>query len=181
MKGIQRAMRERDVPLDRSLVLFDKLDNSRWAITARSSCCASRPMSRRSSALTDAIAVGVLRAASELGLHVPHDLSVIGFDDILLASHVIPRLTTVAQPVEKIGRKPPNCCCGKFTTRRLAAGNGEAGNSPDHPRIDSAPAYRRLSVMLRRDRLNRDRRDAARKSSHPRSAQPTGYRWRSRA
>jgi DNA-binding LacI/PurR family transcriptional regulator len=55
-------------------------------------------------ALTDAIAVGVLRAASELGLQVPRDLSVIGFDDMALASHVTPRLTTIAQPVEKIGQ-----------------------------------------------------------------------------
>lgn len=55
-------------------------------------------------ALTDACAVGVLRAAYELGINVPHDLSVLGFDDIPLASHVIPRLTTIAQPPERIGR-----------------------------------------------------------------------------
>ncbi len=55
-------------------------------------------------ATTDAVAVGVLRAAYELNFNVPKDLSVLGFDDIPLASHVIPQLTTVAQSVEEIGR-----------------------------------------------------------------------------
>jgi LacI family transcriptional regulator, galactose operon repressor len=55
-------------------------------------------------ALTDACAMGVLRAAFELGLNVPRDLSVVGFDDIPLASHMIPRLTTLIQPTDKIGR-----------------------------------------------------------------------------
>ena len=54
-------------------------------------------------ALTDACAVGALRAVYELGLNVPRDLSVIGFDDIPLASHAIPRLTTLAQPPHQIG------------------------------------------------------------------------------
>ncbi len=54
-------------------------------------------------ALTDSMAVGVLHAAYELGLRVPDDLSVIGFDDIALASFLIPPLTTVAQPIYSIG------------------------------------------------------------------------------
>ncbi|MFM8322991.1 MAG: LacI family DNA-binding transcriptional regulator [Chloroflexota bacterium] len=43
----------------------------------------------------DMLAVGVLRAAADLHLSVPHDLAVCGFDDIGLASYVTPRLTTV--------------------------------------------------------------------------------------
>ncbi len=54
-------------------------------------------------ALTDSMAVGVLHAAYELGLRVPEDLSVIGFDDIPLASFLTPPLTTVAQPIYTIG------------------------------------------------------------------------------
>lgn len=54
-------------------------------------------------ALNDVIAVGVLHAASKLGLRVPDDLSVVGFDDIPLASYSIPELTTVAQPIYKMG------------------------------------------------------------------------------
>jgi len=54
-------------------------------------------------ALTDVLAVGALRAVSEIGLRVPQDISIIGFDDIALASYVVPPLTTVAQPIHSIG------------------------------------------------------------------------------
>lgn len=50
----------------------------------------------------DQMAVGALRAANDLGMRVPDQLSVVGFDDIDLASIVIPRLTTIAQPTDKL-------------------------------------------------------------------------------
>lgn len=46
----------------------------------------------------DLIAIGVLRAARDLGVRVPQNLQVTGFDDILFASYVTPALTSVAQP-----------------------------------------------------------------------------------
>jgi LacI family transcriptional regulator len=54
-------------------------------------------------ASSDQQAIGGLRAAADLGLAVPSDLSIVGFDDIPLANLVMPRLTTVGQPVAKIG------------------------------------------------------------------------------
>ncbi len=54
-------------------------------------------------AMSDAIAIGVLRAARELGLGVPDDLSVVGFDDIDIAQHTNPPLTTVHQPIRLKG------------------------------------------------------------------------------
>lgn len=55
-------------------------------------------------AFNDNMAVGVIRAARELGLEVPCDLSVAGFDDAELATIVAPNLTTVRQPLEEMGR-----------------------------------------------------------------------------
>ncbi|HZW03831.1 MAG TPA: LacI family DNA-binding transcriptional regulator [Anaerolineaceae bacterium] len=52
----------------------------------------------------DLMAIGVLRAAAELGLRVPADLSVIGFDDIELAEYTLPPLTTIAQPKQQVGQ-----------------------------------------------------------------------------
>ncbi|GCE08616.1 LacI family DNA-binding transcriptional regulator [Dictyobacter aurantiacus] len=54
-------------------------------------------------AFSDDMAVGVLHAALELGLSVPRDLSVVGFDDARFASFVTPALTTVHQPRYELG------------------------------------------------------------------------------
>ena len=53
---------------------------------------------------SDAIAYGVIQAAGELGIRVPEDLSVVGFDDNPLAIRIRPALTTVAQDVKAKGR-----------------------------------------------------------------------------
>lgn len=56
-------------------------------------------------ALGDIIAVGVLRAAYDLGLKVPDDLSVVGYDGISLCRYTTPRLATVCQDVKKLAVK----------------------------------------------------------------------------
>jgi LacI family transcriptional regulator len=54
-------------------------------------------------AFNDAIAVGAVRAACDLGLRVPEDLSIVGFDDIKYAAMMTPALTTVRQPLAEMG------------------------------------------------------------------------------
>jgi DNA-binding LacI/PurR family transcriptional regulator len=51
---------------------------------------------------TDHLATGVLHAAADLGLAVPRALSVVGFDDIPMASFTVPSLTTVHMPVDEM-------------------------------------------------------------------------------
>lgn len=55
-------------------------------------------------ASSDQQAIGALRAAADLGLSVPRDLSIVGFDDIPLSNLVSPRLTTVGQSVGELSR-----------------------------------------------------------------------------
>ncbi len=55
-------------------------------------------------ASNDNLAVGAMRAAFELGLHIPEDLSIVGFDDVVIAGEVFPPLTTVRQPLAELGR-----------------------------------------------------------------------------
>jgi DNA-binding LacI/PurR family transcriptional regulator len=55
-------------------------------------------------AATDVLAFGLLHRAFELGLDVPGELSVTGFDDIPLAAAAVPPLTTVAMPVAEMVR-----------------------------------------------------------------------------
>jgi DNA-binding LacI/PurR family transcriptional regulator len=51
---------------------------------------------------TDHLATGVLHAAADLGVDVPGSLSVVGFDDIPIASYTVPSLTTVHMPVNEM-------------------------------------------------------------------------------
>jgi LacI family transcriptional regulator len=55
-------------------------------------------------AASDKLALGVLRAAAVRGVRVPDELSVVGFDDIPMATYAIPSLTTVRQPIEHMAR-----------------------------------------------------------------------------
>ncbi len=52
---------------------------------------------------SDMMAVGALQAIQEAGLRIPHDISVIGFDDLPPAVNATPQLTTVRQPVQRTG------------------------------------------------------------------------------
>jgi DNA-binding LacI/PurR family transcriptional regulator len=56
-------------------------------------------------AFNDLVAVGVLRAARALGIDVPGELSVVGFDDVPLAALVEPALTTVRAPKREMGAR----------------------------------------------------------------------------
>jgi LacI family transcriptional regulator len=51
----------------------------------------------------DTAAIGAIRAIEDAGLNCPRDISVIGFDDIIVAEYFNPRLTTVRQPLHKMG------------------------------------------------------------------------------
>jgi DNA-binding LacI/PurR family transcriptional regulator len=54
-------------------------------------------------AYNDVSAIGSIRGFQDAGLRVPEDISVVGFDDIRIAVHNNPPLTTVRQPLEKMG------------------------------------------------------------------------------
>ncbi|BCW11753.1 LacI family transcriptional regulator [Arthrobacter sp. NtRootA4] len=53
----------------------------------------------------DLVAAGILEALEERGIRVPEDISVVGYDDVPVASELRPRLTTVRVPLEELGRE----------------------------------------------------------------------------
>jgi DNA-binding LacI/PurR family transcriptional regulator len=55
-------------------------------------------------AYNDISAIGSISAFQEAGLHVPEDVSVVGFDDVQSAAYINPPLTTVRQPLQKMGQ-----------------------------------------------------------------------------
>jgi LacI family transcriptional regulator len=82
-------------------------------------------------ACNDLMAVGCISAARQLGLRVPHDLSIVGFDDVRLASFTNPPLTTISQPIVEIG-----VLATKMLLERMLD-------------IDGPPRFKRLDTVLR--------------------------------
>ena len=102
IKGFKKALEDRGLILDESMIAtgdfksqggyegFKKLVHGNVVPTAIFVC-------------NDMMAIGALNAAHELGMNVPKQLSLVGFDDIALASLIIPNLTTIAQPTYELG------------------------------------------------------------------------------
>ena len=59
-------------------------------------------------AASDEMALGAIRALQDQGLSVPHDVSVVGFDDLPFAKESTPSLSTVRQPIREIGHLAAN-------------------------------------------------------------------------
>ncbi|MEI7844448.1 MAG: LacI family DNA-binding transcriptional regulator [Chloroflexota bacterium] len=66
-------------------------------------------------ACNDLMAIGVLRAATELGLRIPDDLALVGYDDIELSSYTNPPLTTIKQPTAEMGLTALKFLLGRIT------------------------------------------------------------------
>jgi DNA-binding LacI/PurR family transcriptional regulator len=62
----------------------------------------------------DIMAVGAIKYLKKAGYHVPHDVAVLGFDDIALATVIEPNLTTIAQPTRRIGEEAAKILIAKI-------------------------------------------------------------------
>jgi LacI family repressor for deo operon, udp, cdd, tsx, nupC, and nupG len=101
LKGALAAARARGLEAD---VLVSQGDFSIKSGAEAAACLFAR--ATRPTAVfcfNDEMAMGVIVHARDRGLHVPTDLSVVGFDDIRFAECVDPPLTTIAQPMRAIG------------------------------------------------------------------------------
>jgi LacI family transcriptional regulator len=79
-------------------------------------------------AANDVMAIGALRAIREVGLSVPADIAIIGFDDIPIAKLVYPPLTTVAQHQEQLGQH-----AAQMLLERLSGMTPEMGRCEEMP------------------------------------------------
>lgn len=74
-------------------------------------------------AANDDMAAGVLFEARELGLEVPDDLSVAGYDDTILAARIWPGLTTIRQPIRAMGERAALCLIERLSNKDAEAGH----------------------------------------------------------
>jgi LacI family transcriptional regulator len=100
--GYRQALRKTGVPVDEGLIVKGDFQYESGYQAARQLLAMDDPPTAIF-ACNDLMAVGAMSAALESGRQVPADLSVIGFDDVHLASFTNPPLTTVAQPKYEMG------------------------------------------------------------------------------
>lgn len=100
--GYRRALQEAGIPLRDDFLTYSDF-TSEGGFNAMQQLLA---LPQRPSAIflsNDLMAIGGLCAAQQAGVRIPEQLSIMGYDDIALASFSTPRLTTIAQPKYEIG------------------------------------------------------------------------------
>lgn len=101
IQGYQMALAEHGIPFKEDLLLNDhtNLEGGRQAAKKVTRLDVTAVFS-----FSDVAAMGLLKGLDEQGLHVPDDLSVIGFDDLFMSAYTKPPLTTVKQDIVAKGQ-----------------------------------------------------------------------------
>jgi len=103
-QGYRQAMAAAGVPVSEDLVLVGGYDAQASAECTRTLLTSAQPPTAIFAA-NDVSAIAAIRAAVGLGLRVPADLSVVGFDNIPESALCAPPLTTVNQPIRQMGER----------------------------------------------------------------------------
>jgi LacI family transcriptional regulator len=103
VQGYKEALEEAGLAVERALMQPGAFRRG-VAETAARELLKGRNRPTAVVAANDLMALGVMQTAEEMGLRIPHDLALVGFDDIDIAGHRRIELTTMAQPTAEIGR-----------------------------------------------------------------------------
>ncbi|MEC1670715.1 LacI family DNA-binding transcriptional regulator [Bacillus mojavensis] len=103
IKGFRQAMEEANVPVDESLIIPTRFSLESGKEEAGKLLDRDTPTAIF--AFNDVLACAAIQAARIRGMKVPDDLSIIGFDNTILAEMVDPPLTTIAQPIKEMGQR----------------------------------------------------------------------------
>ena len=122
-RGFERAMKAHGLAVDPGLIVPGRFDFDSGVDGAHSLLSRAVPPTAVFAA-NDDMALGVLAAAQRLGISVPRDLSIVGFDDSRAATLVWPALTTVRQPVAEMAAAAVDL---------LLSGELKAGATADAP------------------------------------------------
>jgi DNA-binding LacI/PurR family transcriptional regulator len=102
-KGFKKALEESGIQPDDSAVQYGDY-GFKSGLRAGHQLLALKERPTAVFAISDLMAIGVMKAAKEHGLRIPEDLAVMGFDNISFSSMYDPMLSTIAQPKHDLGR-----------------------------------------------------------------------------
>jgi LacI family transcriptional regulator, repressor for deo operon, udp, cdd, tsx, nupC, and nupG len=103
-QGYLDALREAGLaPHEQGIVHLDSLDYEAGASAAAMLMSRAKDAPTAIFAVSDTLAIGVIKGLRSIGKRVPDDVAVVGFDDISLAAQIDPPLTTIAQPMRELG------------------------------------------------------------------------------
>ncbi|SAK78087.1 LacI family transcriptional regulator [Caballeronia glebae] len=104
LAGYRDALEEAGIePRPEWLIELDSLDYDAGERAAAQLASLGDARPSAAFAVSDTLAIGVMNGFRGAGLAVPDDVAVVGFDDIAVAAHVDPPLTTVSQPMQLLG------------------------------------------------------------------------------
>ena len=104
LEGYRRGLADADIPFDERLVVSTGFNRDGGALGIDTLLAGTAPFTAVCAA-NDLLALGALQRLAELGITVPIEVSVAGFDDIQTAAMARPRLSTVRLPLHEIGRR----------------------------------------------------------------------------
>ena len=99
--GYERALKAHRIPVDKHLIMPGNFQFEAGVAAAQALFASAKPPTAIFAA-NDDMALGALTAAQRLGIAVPHDVAIVGFDDSRAATLVWPELTTVRQPLAEM-------------------------------------------------------------------------------
>lgn len=111
LDGYRRAMTRNRLPHPRELVL-EAANTEDAGEAAAHDLLSRKDRPTAIVAMTDNIAVGAYRAARALGLRIPDDVSIVGFDDVPIVGDLTPGLTTVHPPFFEVGLRAARIALG---------------------------------------------------------------------
>ena len=103
LDGYKKGLEKAGIPFDPDLVKYSGFSvESSYQKAKELLCQENRPTALLP--ISNRITIGALKALKDLGLKIPDDISIIGFDDIVMADLLAPSLTVIAQPAYDFGK-----------------------------------------------------------------------------
>ena len=137
--GAREACEQAGVPFDETRYVETRF-SLEDAYNAARNFFATRSDTTAVFAMSDMVAMGVIRALKDIGRRVPEDVSVVGFDGVEMGKYFIPSLSTIVQPQEEIARQSVDVLLDMM----------EKDGSARHLTVTATPLLRESIVSPRR-------------------------------